>query len=169
MSQLGEHRDQVFQNAWSSVKIVKNQEVRPPRSKKPSFRQCYKYNRQGNESYPVFQPFSCGIKKEVLFLRAVVKASSTKVVQSEARGGEETPEQTERCPESYNFGTCLHGVWSHPRLVLYWVEQGNFVGALKNVMISAYFLLPMIALTLLPLKLESGKSMVSYNAQQILY
>lgn len=54
--------------------VEDGQEVRPPKSKKPSFRQGYKTdNRPGKKSYLVFPPFPCGIKKVITLLNQWVK------------------------------------------------------------------------------------------------
>lgn len=54
--------------------VEEGRAARPPRPKKPSFRQNYKTdNRQGKKPYLVLPPFLCGIKKALVLLNQRVK------------------------------------------------------------------------------------------------
>lgn len=54
--------------------IEMNQEIRPPISKKSSFKQKYKSeDKQDKKVYPVLLPFLCGIKKSTVLLEQWIK------------------------------------------------------------------------------------------------
>lgn len=88
------------------------QEARPPRPKKPSFRQGYKAdNKQGKKSYPILPPFPCGIKKALALLNQWVKGKAITLPHVDQLPSEEDWQGLNFCPyhrkRGHNLEQCV--------------------------------------------------------------
>lgn len=92
--------------------IEDGREAKPPRSKKPYFRQGYKAdNRQGKKSYPVLPTFPYGNKKAVALLNQWVKDETVTLPRMDQLPSEEDQQEPDFCPyhrrRGHNLEQCV--------------------------------------------------------------